>query len=441
MRKWFVRLLAIAIVAVVVFLAQAIPAFAQEDPWNFWWVWTKDNETCWGGFNYGVDPVGRYRLWDNYGNDTGWIHFEDLRPEGGWQVIQIMPEWGPTVYGEGWLTTPDGVEHGPIYGQYQNECYVAPPPPTSTPEPPTATPEPPTSTPVPPEVTPSATPTQAPPPPPADHEAICRHIGDFGLPAGVYFLFTSPIVEVKSESGQMVTYFHLTTDNPWGRDNPYWILGSSEGQRLAQVNINPIMQNGQVAGYTCDELSRWAPPPPPPPPATGTPQADPETQEHPRVTWNFTPVCIGTDDPGFTVTGTTSEQVSATVFLNGEEILDLNFWDGRNTTANARWNHPEIGINDTVYVHLRLSGYGVYDVPIPVVEAKDCVAPAIEAMVQGDNLWVYPGNDPSDVAEITGFTGTTEQLYDLWWDAHIATQNGVPYDLTPDTLALMTNLG
>lgn len=438
MKKWLVKfLIALAIVAVTV-LAQAFTASAQEDPWNFWWVWTRDQNTCWGGFNYGVDPVGRYRVWDNAGHDTGWIHFEDLRPEGGWQVIQIMPEWGPTVYGEGWLTTPDGVEHGPIYGQYQNECYVAPPPPTSTPEPPAATPEPPTSTPVPPEVTPEP-PTATlppPPPPPADHEAICRHIGDFGLQAGIYFLFTSPTVEVKNENGQMITYFHLTTDNPWGRDNPYWILASSEGERLVQVVINPIVENGLVVGYTCDEVpAQQAPPPPPPPPATDTPTHDP-------ITWDFTPYCVGNPDPGFTVYNAVTEDVSAYVLLNGEWITNLEqFWAGENNSSNSKWTAGNIQMGDLVTVRLRIEKMGTFDVPIPVVEGSDCYAPPIEAMVQGNQLHVFPGNGPEDVRMITGFSGSDEQLYEIWQEAHLALQAGETYTIPEDMVTLMNNLG
>lgn len=151
---------------------------------------------------------------------------------------------------------------------------------------------------------------------------------------------------------------------------------------------------------------------------TATPVA--AQTEQVNVSWDFTPYCTNQVDPGFTVRGMKLEDVSAQVILNGERILWLQFWSGINDSVSARWQYPGIEIGDQVVIRLRLEGIQTRDIQIPVVEGEDCIAPAIEAMVgPAGQLYVFPGNSPEDVRQITGFTGTDEQLRQLWWNAHI----------------------
>jgi len=163
--------------------------------------------------------------------------------------------------------------------------------------------------------------------------------------------------------------------------------------------------------------------------------------EVPRVTWDFTPFCVNSPDPGFTVYGMSVADVTGHVLVNGERVASLSFWAGQNNTANTRWAYSGIEMGDEVVVMLRLQGLGTYPVQIPVVDAENCVAPAIEAMVGSEGqLFVYPGNSPDDVKAVTGFTGTGEELHSLWWDAHLWLHvYGEGYQLPADILAL-TNL-
>ncbi|MBP9700294.1 hypothetical protein KBD71_03360 [Candidatus Woesebacteria bacterium] len=143
-----------------VLFGSALSANAQQDPWVLWLVDTY----CGAGTNWGIDPLVTVEVWDDLGHSFSETYYDER--DLGWRTTSFPAEYGPVVHVRVTALTPDG-QTLTANGDFNNECFEAPPTetPTQTPTvptepptqvPPTATLEAPTATTVPPTATPEA---------------------------------------------------------------------------------------------------------------------------------------------------------------------------------------------------------------------------------------------------------------------------------------------
>lgn len=164
---------------VILTMVMAAAGISQAQEVNLWQIWLQDTY-CGVGVNWGLDP----QIWVDAHDDSGHSLSESYYDSRtlGWRTTMFPAEMGPVIHVTARGVTDQGLPIGPVTGDFNNECYVAPAtntpvPPTATPEPTTVTPTetlvPPTETAVPTEIpTGTEIPTETPTPQPTEMAAM-----------------------------------------------------------------------------------------------------------------------------------------------------------------------------------------------------------------------------------------------------------------------------